>query len=222
MAFIGEVAESLVGPLLLYTGYDNEACPLSCAGPSVPSWVRPPTGEPDAGDPQVRFGGRGRRKPLPTPINDDDAGWEPLDDPTAFVVAKRHPRTNDAHTITSFCWPVTRQLTGAALGGNDHERQTASLVAGWRIGCGTGCHAGARAGEGDRDRCQHSADRPGSGDRHHDAAHAGARRGADQRRGHPDRRRPLHAEAVVLRQQIRAGRSRDHRREDAGGRRRGS
>ena len=56
--------------LVLYTGYDNEACPLSCAGPSVPSWVRPPTGEPDAGDLQVRFGGRGRRQPLPTPINE--------------------------------------------------------------------------------------------------------------------------------------------------------
>ena len=25
--------------LVLYTGYDNEACPLSCAGPSVPSRV---------------------------------------------------------------------------------------------------------------------------------------------------------------------------------------
>src|SRR5215203_5232469 len=57
---------------VLYTGSDNEVCPLSCAGPSVPSWVRPPTGEPDAGDLQVRFGGRGRRKPLPTPINDHD------------------------------------------------------------------------------------------------------------------------------------------------------
>jgi hypothetical protein len=31
-----------------------------CVGPSVPSWVKPPTGEPDAGDPHVRFGGRGR------------------------------------------------------------------------------------------------------------------------------------------------------------------
>src|SRR6478609_9434927 len=68
MAFIMEVVESAAEPLLLYTGYDNEACPLSCAGPSVPSWVRPPTGEPDAGNLPVRFGGRGRRKPLPTPI----------------------------------------------------------------------------------------------------------------------------------------------------------
>jgi hypothetical protein len=29
-----------------------------------------PTGEPYAGKPLVRFGGRGRRQPLPTPIND--------------------------------------------------------------------------------------------------------------------------------------------------------
>jgi len=27
-----------------------------------------PTGEPCAGEPQARFGGRGRRKPFPTPI----------------------------------------------------------------------------------------------------------------------------------------------------------
>ena len=39
-------------------------------GRSVPSWVRPPTGEPDAGDPHVRFGRRGGRNQsaLPTPI----------------------------------------------------------------------------------------------------------------------------------------------------------
>jgi len=29
---------------------------------------KPPTGEPYAGKPPVRFGGRGRRKPIPTPI----------------------------------------------------------------------------------------------------------------------------------------------------------
>jgi hypothetical protein len=29
---------------------------------------KPPTGEPYAGKPPVRFGGRGRREPIPTPI----------------------------------------------------------------------------------------------------------------------------------------------------------
>jgi hypothetical protein len=29
---------------------------------------KPPTGEPCAGEPHARFGGRGRRKPFPTPI----------------------------------------------------------------------------------------------------------------------------------------------------------
>ena len=35
--------------------------PLLCASRSVLLRVRPPTGEPDAGDLHVRFGGRGRR-----------------------------------------------------------------------------------------------------------------------------------------------------------------
>jgi hypothetical protein len=30
--------------------------------PSILSEVKPPTGEPDAGDPHVRFGGRGDRE----------------------------------------------------------------------------------------------------------------------------------------------------------------
>src|SRR5208337_4751273 len=33
------------------------------------SMKKPPTGEPYAGQPPVRFGGRGRRKPIPTPIS---------------------------------------------------------------------------------------------------------------------------------------------------------
>ena len=41
-----------------------------CDGPSILWEVKPPTGEPDAGDPPVRFGGRGNRiqSVLPTPI----------------------------------------------------------------------------------------------------------------------------------------------------------
>src|SRR6188768_3444176 len=39
-----------------------------CVGDSTPSWVRPSTGKPDAGNPPVRFGGRGNLAILPTPI----------------------------------------------------------------------------------------------------------------------------------------------------------
>jgi hypothetical protein len=41
-----------------------------CLWTVSPSRVRPPTGEPDAGDPHVRFGGRGYRNQstLPTPM----------------------------------------------------------------------------------------------------------------------------------------------------------
>ena len=70
MAFVMEVVEDAVGPLFSTLATTAKLASLSCAGPSVPSWVRPPTGEPDAGDLPVRFGGRGRRQPLPTPINE--------------------------------------------------------------------------------------------------------------------------------------------------------
>src|SRR5699024_12707637 len=36
-------------------------------GQSAPMW-KPSTGEPCAGEPHARFGGRGRREPSPTPI----------------------------------------------------------------------------------------------------------------------------------------------------------
>ena len=68
MASVTEVVESTVGPLLSTLAATKKLALMSCAGPSVPSWVSPPTGEPDAGDLPVRFGGRGRREPLPTPI----------------------------------------------------------------------------------------------------------------------------------------------------------
>src|SRR5687767_10277844 len=38
------------------------------ASSETASMKKPPTGEPYAGKPPVRFGGRGRRKPIPTPI----------------------------------------------------------------------------------------------------------------------------------------------------------
>ena len=77
MAFIMEVVENAVGPLFSTLATTGKLAPLSWAGPSVPSWVRPPTGEPDAGDLQVRFGGRGWRKPLPTPIQQEPDSFIP-------------------------------------------------------------------------------------------------------------------------------------------------
>ena len=68
MAFIMEVAENLAGPSFSTPATVWKLAPSSCAGLSVPLRVRPPTGEPDAGDLPVRFGGRGRPTPLPTPI----------------------------------------------------------------------------------------------------------------------------------------------------------
>src|SRR4051812_43197923 len=60
--------ENSPDPLFSTPAATWKLAPSSFAGLSVPSWVRPPTGEPDAGDLHVRFGGRGRRQPLPTPI----------------------------------------------------------------------------------------------------------------------------------------------------------
>ena len=49
------------GPTPSLPSMGCSACSEPMPGLSVLSWVRPPTGEPDAGDPPVRFGGRGRR-----------------------------------------------------------------------------------------------------------------------------------------------------------------
>jgi hypothetical protein len=45
---------------LLYRRWAVPFVAAHALGSSIPDWVRPPTGEPDAGDPPVRFGGRGR------------------------------------------------------------------------------------------------------------------------------------------------------------------
>src|SRR5947208_6137836 len=39
-----------------------------CVSEPIPM-RKPPTGEPCAGEPHARFGGRGRREPFPTPID---------------------------------------------------------------------------------------------------------------------------------------------------------
>ena len=41
-----------------------------CVSEPIPM-RKPPTGEPCAGEPHARFGGRGRREPFPTPIRYD-------------------------------------------------------------------------------------------------------------------------------------------------------
>ena len=40
-----------------------------CVGEPIPM-RQPPTGEPCAGEPHARFGGRGRPEPFPTPIGE--------------------------------------------------------------------------------------------------------------------------------------------------------
>ena len=42
-----------------------------CCGSSILLEVRPPTGEPDAGDPPVRFGGRGTAHAVSLPLSED-------------------------------------------------------------------------------------------------------------------------------------------------------
>ena len=61
MALVMEVVETRPNNPLSTPDAGWKLAPLLCAGRSVPSRVRPPTGEPDAGDLHVRFGGRGRR-----------------------------------------------------------------------------------------------------------------------------------------------------------------
>ena len=41
-----------------------------CVSEPIPM-RKPPTGEPCAGEPHARFGGRGRREPFPTPIGEE-------------------------------------------------------------------------------------------------------------------------------------------------------
>ena len=45
-----------------------------CVSEPIPM-RKPPTGEPCAGEPHARFGGRGRRKPFPPPISFEFPGF---------------------------------------------------------------------------------------------------------------------------------------------------
>src|SRR5437867_1294212 len=60
--------------MIINAGQINSSRPRDCSLRLQPgSWranpdEKPPTGEPCAGEPHARFGGRGRRKPFPTPI----------------------------------------------------------------------------------------------------------------------------------------------------------
>ena len=51
---------------------------------------KPPTGEPYAGKPPVRFGGRGRRKPIPTPIGLHICSLIPPDPREVIRLAELH------------------------------------------------------------------------------------------------------------------------------------
>ena len=57
-----------------------------CAGLSIPMW-KLSTGEPCAGEPHARFGGRGGRALFPTPINGGGtaAGAEKTQEPTHWI-----------------------------------------------------------------------------------------------------------------------------------------
>ena len=67
------------------------------------SMKKPPTGEPYAGKPPVRFGGRGRRKPIPTPIS-------------ARIAAQRH---NIVRLRASHSWGPGSALAQAREFGRD-------------------------------------------------------------------------------------------------------
>jgi len=58
------------GKSAAFAGRGFSACEMPMSSSPVLSQVKPSTGEPDAGDPHVRFGGRGDRNQsvLPTPI----------------------------------------------------------------------------------------------------------------------------------------------------------
>ncbi len=73
------------------------ACKAPMTRPPVLSQVRPPTGEPDAGDPHVRFGGRGSRtqSALPTPIRGQ--GFERVPWTPAFAGVSASVRTLCQH-----------------------------------------------------------------------------------------------------------------------------
>src|SRR5260370_19064833 len=65
-----------------------------CPSLSVLLQVKPSTGEPDAGDPHVRFGGRGSRtqSALPTPIRTADRGMTQKR-PCVYILASRRNGT---------------------------------------------------------------------------------------------------------------------------------
>ena len=60
MASVREVVENKDGTKFFTPSAEWKLAPSRRVGPSAPSWVTLPTGEPYAGDPHVRFGGRGR------------------------------------------------------------------------------------------------------------------------------------------------------------------
>src|SRR6266511_1048963 len=84
------------------------------ASMSILSKVRPPTGEPDAGEPPVRFGGRGSRNQsaLPTPIILHDI-WRLSMTQSSLT---RRGKKNHAHRGLKPChYPILSRFTIAAF-----------------------------------------------------------------------------------------------------------
>ena|SRR6516225_5540711 len=78
-----------------------------CAGETLPMW-KPTTGEPYAGEPHVRFGGRGGATPLPDPYR-DKIGFSS----EALSKFMGHARKLEKYTTMSSFW---EQSTGFATG----------------------------------------------------------------------------------------------------------
>ena len=72
-SLIDKVSSALAKYILRGPGTVHHGCSLG-AGEPIPM-RKPPTGEPCAGEPHARFGGRGRREPFPTPIDRRPSGY---------------------------------------------------------------------------------------------------------------------------------------------------
>jgi type I restriction enzyme M protein len=78
---------------------------------------KPPTGEPCAGEPHARFGGRGRRKPFPTPIGSREPRL--YKDRTAFVADLKAVDSESEVRLTA----AELKAIGNALGERDETAE---------------------------------------------------------------------------------------------------
>ncbi len=98
------------------------------------STEHPPTGKPDAGEPPVRFGGRGRSSALPTPIGRRDAcryiiyftaGWVMIRSPRLASSVARPPTGSVA---LKRAWPKGRPVTTGTFSGHIRSLSTSANV----------------------------------------------------------------------------------------------